>query len=385
MIPRVVQPAVLRRDGIETLRDLGPGSEMMVVPGQVVEPGDVLGRTKSGTRVIRLPLDEGEAAAAMILKRPGEVLRRGEPLLRKPSLFGLACTEYVSPVDGFVEEILLAQRALVIREHTAEVRAGVWGEVTGVRPGMAVALRFNGTSVRFFAGWGPPASGELQAESDLAVSSSAGRAIKEQHRGTVLWARTGVCTEALLEGVRVGAAGILAGSLSPDDLERAVADVRRRSGRERLPLTLMISEGFGTAQMHDALRRTLRAVVGRMVYLDPGLAGSPAWGKDPEVTFSEQPEGRSEGPAGAARALDAAPHAREEDRRRPVSLRPLPGMAVRLVDLDFFGAAARIVAVPGRRRLETGVACEVATVELEDGRVVDVPLVNLELSAGDRS
>lgn len=378
MIPRLLPPAIRREAGIERLRELGPGAEVAVAPGDRVAPDTVLGMTKSGTRVVRLPVEPGESAAVVVLKRPGESLRRGEPLLQRPSFLGLACTEYVSPVDGYVEEILLAQRAVLIREHTAEVSAGVEGVVAGVLPDRGVLLRFDGTVIRFFAGWGPPVAGQLAAGAELFAPADAARAVRAEHRGKILWGYSRICAEAMLEAVRVGALGLIGGSLGASELRGVLAQVRQKTGRERLPLTLLVSEGFGSSPMAPAIRRLLADAVGRVVYLDPGTSAGPDWARDPEVTFSATADGAADSPAGSAGAALWTPAVGAAGLWTWLG-RPLaPGTPVRVCDLDNFGAVGRLVGEAVTQSLPTGAGCPVVEVELEDGTLIRVPLMNVE-------
>jgi uncharacterized protein (AIM24 family) len=333
------------------MRELGPGAEILVSPGDLVTPDSVIGMTKSGTRVVRLPLEQGETAAMLVLKRPGESLRRGEPLLQRPAFLGLACTEFVSPVDGYVEEILLAQRAVLIREHTAEVRAGVEGVVVDVLPDRGVLLRFDGTVIRFAAGWGPPVAGQLAPGAELSVPAGAARAIREEHQGKILWGFSRISAEAVLEAVRVGAAGIIGGSLSASELRGVLSQVKQKTGRERIPLTVLISEGFGSAPMAPDVRRHLGDAVGRAVYLDSGGSGGLWWTSDPEITFS---------------STVSAP------------VEPVAPDRVRVTDLEWFGAQGRLLAEAKVQALPTGLVCPVVAVELDSGEVIQVPLINVE-------
>jgi len=371
MIPRVLGRLIRREAGVEGLRELGPGAEIMVEQGQAVSPETVIGSSKTGSRVVRLPLNENELALSMILKRSGESVRRGEPLLRRAGMFGLANTEYVCPVDGYVEEILVEQRAVLIREHTAEVRAGVAGLVTEVLPERGVRLSFDGTVMRFLAGWGPPVAGLLTPGADLFSPSDIGRVINETHRGRIIWAHSTLCAEAIVEAARVEAAGLIAGSVSLLELQRATAEIRQRTGRARLPLTLLISEGFGSAAMSSAYRQYLSSAVGRTVYLDAAERAELAWTSDPEIAFS---------PAAGAAAAGGPVAA-------PVQLGfelggPPAGTPVRLVDLDLFGRTGVTRGAPAPHHLETGVSVVAVEVVLDDGLPVVVPLANLEVIGG---
>lgn len=374
MIPRVLGQLARMETGIQGLRELGGGAEISVSAGQIVEPDTVLGRTKTGSRVVRLPLEDGEIAASTVLKRPGESVRRGEPLMRKASLMGLGNVEYVSPVDGFIEEILLTQRALLVREQTSDVRAGVWGEVARVEPEGGVLLRFDGTVLRLFAGWGPPVSGILTPGVELFSPADVSRYVSEEQRGRILWANSTVCAEAVIEAARVEVAGIVAGSVALVELMRAAAEITSRTGRARLPLTLLISEGFGSRPMAPLFRRHLSDAVGRTIYLDNPLAVGAGWGRDPEVAFSP------ERVAGTGPAMETGhgfglpqPAVCLEPRM------PGAGDTVRVVDLDYFGQTGTVTGPVEPHRLSTGVVTQVAQVTLDDGMRVRVPVLNLEL------
>lgn len=367
MIPRVLGRLIRYERAVDGFRELGPGAEILVEPGQPVEPETALGSTKTGSRVVRLPLNEGELASAMVLKRPGETVRRGEPLLRRASFFGLGNTEFLCPVDGYVEEILVPQRAILIRELTSDVRAGVSGTVTSTLPDRGVTLRFDGTVMRFFAGWGPPVAGVLRLVPDLFSPADVARNLDETYRGEIVWACSTLCAEAILEAARLEVAGLLAGSVSLIELQRAAGELRQLTGRIGLPLTLVISESFGSAAMSPVYRRQLAAAVGRAVYLDPGSTADHGWARDPEIAFS---------PHEGATDADAEFGERSVNCTVPALV---PGLRVRVVDLDAFGKQGVLVAPSEAVELETGVVVDAVEVLLEDGERVKVPTQNVEL------
>ena len=369
MIARYLGGLARRQRSIQGLRQLVGSATVSVEAGQDVAPDTVIGTSKTGSRVVRLPFEGDEAAWAAVLKRPGESVRRGEPLLRQSSFLGLGNVEYLCPVDGFVEEVLVPQRAVVIREHTAEVRAGISGVVTEVRDGQGVVLEFDGTTMRFFAGWGPPVAGDLTSAGELFAPADVARHITEGHRGKIIWAYSTLCAEAVLEAARIEAAGLIAGSVSLTELQRATVEVRARTGRDNLPLTLLISEGFGSMPMSAAYRRHLAAAVDRAVYLDPGQAGDPAWPADPEVAFSPAP-------TETAMATPSSVNGAE-----PLGGPPEPGTPVRILDLEHFGRRATVVGRPRQGRLPTGVTCPVIDVQLEDGIGLTLPIISLEVLA----
>lgn len=362
--------------GLSSPRELGPGAEVTVEAGCRVDPDTLIGRSRSGSRVIRLPLEEGRSAELSVLKRAGESIRRGEPLLRQAGLFGLMATDYVCPVDGYVEELLLAQRAVLIREHTSEVRAGVSGRVSGVLPGRGVVLEFDGTAIRLFAGWGPPVCGLLAPAAELFSPADIGRNIDESLRGRVIWATSTLCAEAIVEAARVEAAGIIAGSVSLVVLQAAAAELRQRTGRARLPLTLLISEGFGSAPMAAPFIQALSQAVGQVVYLDPGERDELAWIREPEASFSP-----GQGPPGANDAVlgEAGGEAPPAGETTPALVPLSAGMTVRLVDLDRFNQPAVVVGPPTVTRLETGATATCVAVRLPDGSRAVVPVLNVEI------
>jgi hypothetical protein len=225
-------------------------------------------------------------------------------------------------------------------------------------------------------------AGQLTPACELFSPADIGRYVNESHRNRVIWATSTLCAEAILEAARVEAAGIVAGSVSLLELQRAVAEIRQRTGRARLPLTLLISEGFGSAPMAAERRLCLGAAVGRVIYLDAGERGELAWAEEPEVAFSPDDDGRAAGLSGAQAAGQGgnpAADAGEGDLLPPMG--PLtPGLTVRLVDLDHLNQSAIVAGTARTLRLETGAATACVDVRLPDGTLLTVPVLNLEVT-----
>src|SRR5262249_32616624 len=134
------------------------------------------------------------------------------------------------------------------------------------------------------------------------------------------------------------------------------------TGHEPIPLTLVITEGFGTIRMADRTFELLRALEGKQVSIN-GATQIRAGVIRPEVIapLAEPPAGVSAD--GAGQELDLGTH-------------------IRIIREPYFGALATVAALPPElHSIPSGAEVRVLDATLESGERVTVPRANVEIIA----
>jgi len=382
---RTMSDAVVRR-----IRRLVLSGEILVKPGDLIDPETVIGYNTSEEclHFLRLDLDE-DRLLAKPLKQVGDEVKRGEPVAYYMYFFGLGYREYVSPVNGTIVSLDTANGLLGIREHPVMVKSGVYGKVDSVVPGHSVSVLSRGAWIEGTVGWGGQAHGELAV-----LASSAGEALDPSRlgphcRGKIVVAGGYAGERTLLAAYRHGAAGLVAGGvdrLAGDEFwalsagmtyeeyasrfysagqEAQVAD----AGLDRVLMPVLALDGAGNVPMRAEAFELLKANDGRVACLDGAEPGGRDNGR-PELLISLPWEDTSSG---------AVPGAGREPEPDQVSFGIVQGLRVRVIGGPYHGRTGQVVGeAPGEMVLETGLHVLGVQVALDTGQTVGVPLANLE-------
>lgn len=362
----------------------GSGGRAACRPGDRVEPGTVVGYgPEPPPRTVLLEADAGRTVATLV-HGVGDRVARGETLAFYSFVFGLGYREFVSPVDGRV--VAVEPGRVLVQPFAPEVRALVRGRVEEVREDRAL-IAVEGTRIGARAAWGPARGAELVVLPNEEVRASR---LGPRHTGRVVvggWAGREAVERAFALGVAALVVGGVAqaavewlgatrASMSVDDyLARVYEGPRGEAGeplwpeREGLPLTLVALEGFGSLPAPEPEYRLLAGAEGAWCYVS-GEEDAPPW---VGVLTAEGGAGEAAAPGGTA-----AENARVGESRASLE----PGARVRLGGLRWRGEEGTVVEILGPVLLESEVALPAARVRLDDGRLVVVPLANLEFSGG---
>jgi hypothetical protein len=371
----VTADAVIRRERRLPLR-----GRVLVRVGEEVLPETVVARAElpGPVRSVRLAdlLGVPPAQATEKLLVPvGQAVTRGTLLGENRGLFGLFRSEARAPCDGLLESLSPISGRVALREapRPVAVTAYIAGRVAAVRPGEGVTVEARGALLQGIFGVGGERHGRLVnvASPDVPLDEAH---IHEAHRGAVVAGGCRRHAAALARAAEVGAVGVVSAAIRDEDL---TAFVGREigvaiTGRENVPLTLVLTEGFGELRMAARTARLLESLEEREVSLN-GATQIRAGVQRPEVVCplvesgDIGTEGRTDAGAGRSGAGEAGPVLAE-------------GAPVRLVRAPYFGRLGRVDALPPEpQRIPTGAVVRVLEAELEDGRRVVVPRANVEL------
>jgi hypothetical protein len=240
------------------------------------------------------------------------------------------------------------------------MKAYIPGRVASIIPREGAVIETSGAFVQGVFGVGGEIHGELMVLSERADQPIQPSMIGETCIGKVLVGGSAATKETLEKAVKVGAKGVIAGSIRDADLssflgyEIGVAI----TGQEEIGLTLIITEGFGELRMLERTFDLLRTLEGRLACIN-GATQIRAGVIRPEVIIPRQEISRSE-----SSSLEV--------------LRM--GTAIRLIRAPYFGAIGKVVEMPVElQKLESGSEVSVLVAELEGGRRIVVPRANVEM------
>ncbi len=234
---------------VRRLRLLPRPGEIMVQKGQQVNPTQIIAQTDDIAGFFILAASEAlgvsaDAVYKYLLVEEGAKLKRGMPIMRKPSRFGRAKL-FGSPVSGTLLQI--RNGILVLKEvlDPINVRAMINARVESIVPKRGVILESEGSLVQGIWDSGKDGFGRLK------VLTRSNEAVLDTHnsdpniRGSILVAgriaRMGILRQLGDEGAR----GVVVGGM-PANLCNVVKD---------LSYPVIITDGIGSQPMAEPIFR----------------------------------------------------------------------------------------------------------------------------------
>jgi len=311
-------------------------------------------------------LDVGPSYLYMVMqKKVGDEVKNGELLGLNKQLFGLIKKEFRAEVDGTIEMISDITGTIAIREAPVLItrNAYVSGKIIKIVPKMGAIVETSAAFVQGIFG----ISGEKQGEIMVIASPDeilTPNKIGNECKGKILVGGSLVTEEALNKAVEVGATGLIVGGIKKDYINKFLGYELgvAITGKEKIPLTCIITEGFGKINMAEHTYNLFRSLEGMIASIN-GTTQIRAGVIRPEVIVP-------------LKEIEKNPD--DEEERLPEGM--VLGTLVRIIREPNFGAIAHIKSLPIKPQLiETESKVRVALIELEDGTQLTVPRANLEL------
>jgi len=299
-----------------------PGDRVAVTAGTAVGPGELLAERVRDPRLVDAGSSRGDRAT------PGEWVPAGEHRRGGATPAG---------------ELLFAargRRRVVAGTHPDRLDAPVRGRVATIHPGAAIELEVEGVGVPASAFLGDAVHGRLVI---LPAEGDARPALDVNLAGAIVVFPGRVDAETLIRARAMGIHGAVVVALADRDRrDLAASEARQRAGLHRLaPFGVVVLDGNLRRPLAGPVAAILVALSGREV----GLAAEPAL-------------------LLAGRSMDGLPLP--------------PPDRVRLRGGADVGAEGRWLGPAGSRRFAPGIQAEAGLVELDGGRVVVVPLGDVE-------
>jgi len=366
---RVTDSAVVR----ETRR-LPLKGRVLVAQGDAVDASTIVARAErpGNVRTIKaceqLGLEPSELGEALRVKE-GDAVTEGQVLAEVRSFFGLMHQTSKAPCAGVVDHISTVSGYIAVREPPVpiEVDAHIAGRVAEIIPDEGVVVEAAGAFIQGIFGVGGERRGPIKVLAAGADQPLDEAALTPDAAGCVVVGGATASGAALARAAAVGAVGVVVGAVDDRALREFVGyDIGVAiTGQEQVPLTLILTEGFGALTMAQRTFALLQSLEGRAASID-GATQIRAGVIRPEIIVPAEGAG--------------APGVVAE---QVVQQELVPGSHVRLIREPLFGQLARVTALPPElRAVETEAEVRVAEVELDDGRRAEVPRANLEIIEG---
>jgi len=308
-------------------------------------------------------LDIWPAMLRMYMRyREGDQVQQGSILAASP---GATRMDYsYAPASGTIQRIDPHTGAVYIvrPSKTTRVTAYLAGTIEEIIPQMGAVVSTRGLVVYGVFGIGGEAYGELAV-----TCQASGARLDHAMRGKVLAVHGRVGPAFLDKAVEAGVTALILGGVDQGALVRLTGHEMGSgiTGDEEIPLTIVLTEGFGQVAMADDVFALLAQHEGKVISLN-GRTQVRAGAVRPEAVIPL--DDAEDGPAEAC----------ETGSRGEIALGI--GQRVRVVSSPYFGMLGEVESLPPEpERLETGAVLPVAVVCLADGTRVPVAQDNLEV------
>ncbi len=353
---------------IRKVRRLPLKGEVLVAAGQRVGAMDVVARALLPGNITavraadRLGVTPDELLR-LLKKREGDAVEKGEALAETKGFFGLFGAKLTAPVDGTIEYVSAVTGTLGLREPPVPLNLTAYlaGTVDEVMPAEGVTIVTEGALVQGIFGVGGEQHGALLTVSDGPAVPLDEAKLTAACAGRVLLGGASVNVAQIRKAAEVGAVAIIVGAVSDAVLRAYLGyDIGVAiTGQEDVPVTVILTEGFGQLPMAERTFTLLHNLQGREASVN-GATQIRAGVIRPEIIVPHA----AETPAQASRA--------EESELRP-------GSRVRLIREPYFGRFATVTALPPElHKIETEAMVRVAEIDLDGERVL-VPRANVEI------
>lgn len=318
----------------------------------------------------KLGIEPSEVPALLTVK-VGDKVTRGDIVAVTKGMWGLFKSECKSNTTGTVELISNITGNVGVREAPTpiEVDAYIPGKIIEVLDGEGVVIEAHGALIQGIFGIGGERRGEIMMITSGPDQPITADMITSAHAGKIIVGGSNLSGEALRKAHELGVTGIVVGGIVDKDLVDYLGyDIGVAiTGHEDIPLTLVLTEGFGTIAMAGRTFNLLKSLVGKTASIC-GATQIRAGVIRPEVIVADDTEN-----AGGTAADEVVPSFSLE-----------PGTNIRIIREPYFGLLATVTALP-HHLVTVGSGAEVRVLEAKlnsTGEIVTVPRANVEIVAG---
>jgi hypothetical protein len=345
--------------------------EVLVQEGEVVQPDTVVARALlpgilQTVRVAQTLGIEPKQIHSVLKVKEGDTVGKDQIIAETKGFLGLFRGIAKSPVAGTVELISDVTGHVGVRQPPTviDVNAYVQGRVVKILPQEGAVVETQGALIQGIFGVGGERRGTLRMLVSRPDETLTAQHIPDDVAGQILVGGAAVEADAITRAAERGAVGIVAGGIRDTDLIRYLGrDIGVAiTGSEDIPLSIIVTEGFGAIQMANRTFRLLKSLEGKTASIN-GATQIRAGVIRPEIIVPlEDPSHLPESPpAREAQMLDI-------------------GSAVRIIREPYFGRLGTVVELPPElMEIESGTHARVLKAKLDDGTVAVVPRANVEI------
>jgi hypothetical protein len=304
-----------------------------------------------------------ETLPEVMVKEIGSSVEKGEQLCEYKMLFGLIKRSVNSPIKGTLESVSEITGRIIIRSEPIPVNmeAYIPGKIKEILPEEGAVIETNAAFIQGIFGISGERHGVIKVVTESRDEQLTADHITDEHKDCIVVGGSLINIAAITKGIRVGVAGIVGGGINTTDLTKFMgAEVGVAiTGEEKIGLTLIITEGFGSMSMHQKTYDILKKYEG----------------------YHAAMNGETQIRAGVIRPEIIIPHPEVFDTDQDaISAGMVSGTPIRIIRNPYFGAIGAVVELPIElQRLESGSKVRVLKAQLADGSIVTVPRANVEI------
>jgi len=361
---RVTENALLRK-----VRRLPLPGKIHVEVGQTVCATDIIAATElpGGVTTVNIAREmncQPDEVPGVMVKQVGEVVQTGEIVAETKSFFGVFHTFVRAPVPGTIESIseITGQMLLRGKPTPVSLEAYIDGRVVEIMGDEGIVIETAGALLQGIIGLGAETYGAIKMVCATPEQALTPELIGEDCAGKVIVGGAHASLAALRRAIEVAAKALVVGGVDDTDVDLLLGHHLgvAVTGHEKLGLTLVVTEGFGSIPMAQRSFELLRAREGKPASVS-GATQIRAGVIRPEVIIAD-PEAR--------------PVITSEEESGLLSI----GSPIRLIREPYFGQLATVSALPEELQpIETEARVRVLMAKLADGSEVTVPRANVEL------
>lgn len=358
---------------VRRTRRLPIKGETLVKVGDLVSPDSAVARALLPGPLQTLKMGEklgmdAKDAVAMFQLKVGDPIEKGQLVAETKGFLGKFKTRIESETTGTVESISEVTGNVLIREPSVpvEIDAYIHGKIAEVLPEEGAIVETRCALVQGIFGVGGERTGVVRVAVKSVDEVLEASHIQAFDAGKILVGGAGISGEALDKAQQVGVKGLIAGGIEDRDLikllgyEIGVAI----TGTENIPLTLLVTEGFGYLAMAQRTFDLFKTLDGKAASIN-GATQIRAGVIRPELIVPISAD------------IAAAKKATEAHELKV-------GTAIRVIREPYFGRLGAVTDLPAQLQVvDSGTEVRVLKAKLDNGDDVVVPRANVEIMASD--
>lgn len=361
---------VLAKTMLTKTRRLPLKGNVKVKKGDLVKADDIVAHTDLPGNVFPvnvanfLNVDPSELDDFMIRKE-GDVIRKGDILAETKGIFGLFKSSVKSPVAGTLDSYSKVTGQAIIRENPipVNIHAYIDGVIDEVIPEEGVVIRTTAAFVQGIFGIGGERRGAIKILTDKPGDTLTADLIDDSCKGKVLVGGAFMTLDAFKKAEKIGVEGIIVGGFNYKDIKDIVGyDIGVAiTGEEPVQTTLIVTEGFGEIPMAEQTFNLLKDHEEEVASIN-GATQIRAGVIRPEVII----------------CLDEI----ADNKIKPADVKGMDiGTVVRVIRAPYFGLLGEVTELPhALQKLESGSMARVAKVKIyKQNKEVMLPRANLEI------
>lgn len=303
-----------------------------------------------------------------LIKKEGDTVQKDEVFAENKPFIKWFKTDVRAPIHGTIDNISTVTGQVLFREppRPLELLAYVEGTVSEVHPGQGVTIETTCTLVQGIFGVGGETWGELVMGVEAPDETLTPGQLTPAMKGKIVIGGAFLGTETLVRAKDIGVAALVVGGIHDKDLRVLLGyDLGVAiTGTEKIGLTLILTEGFGTIPMAAKTFSLLAKYAGHKASVS-GATQIRAGVIRPEIIIPARGDAQT------------APGSTAE--RGGIQV----GAQVRIIRDPLFGRIGQVAALPSDlQQIETESRVRVLEVSFPDKTRAVIPRANVEIIEG---